>query len=133
VAKLLDGQARSGLALASASVITRFLMCETILTVNKAQRGLTLWATGAIMLQMMLDVKAMKCKPGKGIRNLKLLKYITHDNGTEELSGFNDVTWSKATTKYINFVNDKLRSSSFEKIIKKVEDLMASTRRLQTS
>ena len=82
--------------------------------------------------QMVLDAKAKKRKPGKGVRNLKLPKYITHDNGTEELSGFNDVTWLKATTKYINFVNDKLRPSSFEKIINKVEDLMASTHRLQT-
>ena len=132
VASLVNGPARSGLALASASVITHFLTCETILTVNKAQRGLTLWATGAITLQMVLDAKATKRKPGKGIRDLKLPKYIIHDNGTEESSGFNDVTWSKATTKYINFVNNKLRPSSFEKIMNKVEDLMASTRRLQT-
>jgi hypothetical protein len=48
------------------------------------------------------------------------------------LSGFNDVTWLKATTKYVNFIKNKLRSSSFEKIINKVEDLMASTRWLQT-
>ena len=132
VASLVDGPARSGLALASALVITHFLMCETILTVNKAQRGLTLWATGTITLQMVLDAKAMKCKPGKGICDLKFLKYIIHNNGTEESSGFNDVTWLKATTKYINFVNNKLCSSSFEKIMNKVKDLMASTRWLQT-
>jgi hypothetical protein len=129
---LVDGPARRGLALAGASVITRFLTCETILTANKAQRGLTLCATGTITLQMVLDAKAIKRKPGKGVRDLKFSKYIIHDNGTEESSGFNDVTWSKATIKYINFVNNTLRSSSFEKIIKKVEDLMASTRRLQT-
>ena len=84
------------------------------------------------MLQMVLDAKATKHKPGKGIRNLKLPKYIIHDNSTEESSGFNDITWLKATAKYINFVNNKLRSSSFEKIMNKVEDLMASTRWLQT-
>ena len=81
---------------------------------------------------MVLDAKATKCKPGKGIHDLKLPKYIIHDNGTEESSGFNDVTWSKATTKYINFVNKKLHSSSFEKIMNKVEDLMASTCQIQT-
>jgi hypothetical protein len=118
VAKLVDGQAQSGLALASASVITHFLGCETILTVNKAQRGLTLWATGAIMLQMVLDAKAMKRKPGKGIHNLKLPKYITHDNGTEESSGFNDITWSKATTKYINFVNNQHLSRRLSRRLK---------------
>jgi hypothetical protein len=118
VAKLVDGQAQSGLALASASVITHFLVCETILTVNKAQRGLTLWATGAIMLQMVLDAKAMKRKPGKGIHDLKLPKYITHDNGTEESSGFNDITWSKATTKYINFVNNQHLSRRLSRRLK---------------
>jgi hypothetical protein len=130
VASLVNGLAQSGLALASASVITHFLMCETILTVNKAQWGLTLWAMGAITLQMVLDTKAMKCKPSKGVCNLKLPKYITHDSGMEESSGFNDIIWSKSTD--INFINNKLCSSSFDKIINKVEDLMASTHWLQT-
>jgi hypothetical protein len=87
---------------------------------------------GTITLQMVLDTKAMKYKPGKGVHDLKLLKYITHNNGMEESSGFNDITWLKSTAKYINFINNKLGSSSFNKIINKVKDLMASTHQLQT-
>jgi hypothetical protein len=64
---------------------------------------------------------------GKSIHHLKLPKSITHDNSTEESTGFNDTTWLRATTKYMDFINTTLRTSSFEKIIKKVNELMAST------
>jgi hypothetical protein len=64
---------------------------------------------------------------GKSIRNLKLPKSITHDNSTKESTGFNDTTWSRATTKYMDFINTTLCTSSFEKIIKKVDELMDST------
>ncbi|KAI0247968.1 hypothetical protein BJV78DRAFT_1285175 [Lactifluus subvellereus] len=117
VAGLRVEQPRSALVLAAAAV----------------QRGLTLWATGTITLQIVLDAKGTRrTKPlsHKGNRNLTLPKTFTYDNGTKESISFNAVTWSKATSKYMDFINTELRTSSFKKIIEKAQEVIAD--RLQT-
>jgi hypothetical protein len=99
---------------------------------EKAQRGLTLWATGTITLQMVLDAKGTRrTKPHKGNRNLTLPKTFIYENGTEESTSFNDATWSKATSKYMDFISTTLHTSSFDKIVEKAQEIMASTGRLQ--
>jgi hypothetical protein len=85
---------------------------------------------------MVLDAKSTRrtklASTTKGSRSLTLPKSFTRDNGTEESTGFNDVTWSKATIKYMDFINNGLRESSFEKITKKAQEMIISTSRLQT-
>lgn len=84
---------------------------------------------------MVLDSKSTRrTKPAAGTtRNLTLPKSFIYDNGTEQSTAFNDVTWSTATTKYMTFVNTSLRLSSFEKIVEKAQKMVVSTGRLQTS
>jgi hypothetical protein len=81
---------------------------------------------------MVLDAKGTRrIKPHKGTRNLTLPKTFTYENGTEESTSFNDATWSKATGKYMEFVNTTLRPSSFDKIVEKAQEILASTGRLR--
>ena len=85
-----------------------------------------------IMLQMMLDAKSMRCtKPNKGSHNLTLPKPFIHDNGTKESISFSNVTWSRDTSKYMEFIKTGLQNSSFDKIIEKAQEMMASTYQLQ--
>ena len=89
-----------------------------------------MWATGTITLQMVLDAKGTRRTIShKNNLNLTLPKTFIHENGTEESTSFNDATWSKATSKYMNFINTTLRSSSFDKIIEKAKEIMDSTGR----
>jgi hypothetical protein len=96
----------------------------------KAQRALTLWVTGVIMLQMVLESKNTRCTRhvgGGAACNITLPKTFTYDNGTKESTAFNDVTWSTATTKYMTFINTSLCSSSFNKIAAKAQEMVVST------
>ena len=80
------------------------------------------------MLQMMLDAKSMRCtKLHKGSHNLTLPKPFIHDNGTKESISFSDVTWSRDTSKYMEFIKTNLHNSTFDKIIEKAQEMMAST------
>ena len=51
--------------------------------------------------------------------NFTLPKTFIHNNGTEELTTFSDVTWSRATSKYMEFVTLTLQETSFNKVIEK--------------
>jgi hypothetical protein len=82
------------------------------------QRALKLWATGTISLQMVLDSKAMK-----GSKGVSLPKVI---NGTEESTAFNDATWGSVTRIRMEFINNKLRLSSMEKILEKVKAVVVT-------
>ena len=77
-------------------------------------------------MQMVLDAKSTRCsKNTKGYRNLTLPKTFIHDNGADESTSFSDVTWLRATSKYMEFINNTLRESSFDKIIEKAKGMMA--------
>lgn len=77
-------------------------------------------------MQVVLDAKSTRrSKNTKGYRNLTLPKTFIHDNGADESTSFSDVTWSRATSKYMEFVNNTLRESSFDKIIEKAKGMMA--------
>jgi hypothetical protein len=86
----------------------------------KVQRALKLWATGTITLQKVLDAKAIKGTT-KGLAGLP--KVMT---GIEESCSFNDVTWGAVTRRHMEFVNHKLRQSSFEKIVQKAKEFMVT-------
>ena len=79
---------------------------------KKTQQGLTLWATGMIMMQMVLNAKSIRCTKShtKGLCNFTLPKTFIHDNVTKELTTFSDLTWSKAMTKYMEFINMTVRN-----------------------
>lgn len=90
---------------------------------------MTLWATNTVTLQMVIDAKNTKRTRTstaivKGNRSVPLPKYFIRNNGVEESTGFNEATWSAATTKYMSFVNNRLRGSSFDKIIDKAMALV---------
>ena len=100
---------------------------------KKTQQGLTLWATGTIMMQMVLNAKSLRCTKShtKGHCNFTLPKTFIHNNGTEELTTFSDIIWSRATSKYMEFVTTALQETSFDKVIEKARGMVASTHRLQ--
>ena len=101
---------------------------------KKIHRGLTLWVTGTITLQMVLDAKSMRhAKPHtKSNWNLTLPKSFINNNSTEESTLFNDITWSRATNKYMDFINKTLHPLSFKKVIEKAQEMLASMGRLWT-
>ena len=99
---------------------------------TKTQQALTLWVAGTITLQMVLDAKSTRCtKSVKGSHNLTLPKSFLHYNSTEESTSFSDITWSRATGKYMDFITTGLCKSSFDKIIGKAKEMMASTHQLR--
>jgi hypothetical protein len=107
-----------------------FLCVDDTDKTRKAQRALTLWATGVITLQMVLESKNTRRTRhvgGGAAHNISLPKTFTYDNGTEESTAFNNVTWSTAMTKYMTFINTSLRSSSFDKIAVKAQEMVVST------
>lgn len=83
---------------------------------------------------MVLDAKSTRRTKlhTKSNRNLALPKSFINNNGTEESTSFSDVTWSRATNKYMDFVNKTLRPSSFEKVVEKAREMLASMGRLRT-
>ena len=46
------------------------------------------------------------------------------------MTTFSNLTWSRATTKYMEFINTTLQETSFDKIIEKAKGMMNSTHRL---
>ena len=100
---------------------------------KKTQWGLTLRATGTIMMQMVLNAKSLRCTKShtKGHCNFTLPKTFIHDNGTEELTTFSNITQSRATSKYMEFVTTTLWETSFDRVIEKARGMMASMHRLQ--
>ena len=100
---------------------------------EQVQIALTLWATGKITVQMVLNAKSLRCTKShtKGHCNFTLPKTFIHDNGTEESTTFSDITWSRATSKYMEFVTTALWETCFDKIIEKARGMMASMHRLQ--
>ena len=79
-------------------------------------------------MQMVLDAKNIRWAKShaKGLHNFILPETFINDNGTKESTTFNNLTWSRATTKYIKFVNMTLQETSFGKIIEKAKGMMAS-------
>ena len=87
----------------------------------KVQRALTLWATGTVTMEMILDAKTNKNKA------LSLPKVMTLDDGTEMSTSFNDATWGDVTRTRMAFVNNNLRLSSLEKVIQKAKAFVVTT------
>ena len=73
---------------------------------------------------MVLSAQALTKPLSKGNRNLTLPKTFTYDNGTEASTSFNEAAWSKATSKFMDFINTDLRTSSFKKVTKKAQEVV---------
>lgn len=113
---------RGGLVLSSVSVcyyicIIHILICSPAL---KVQRGLRLWAIGAITLQMVKNAKA-----GTGKKMVVLPQKFALENGSVETMAFNDTTWGAITRARMDFVNNHLRESSLAKAIEKAKESIA--------
>ena len=84
----------------------------------KVQRALRLWAIGAITLQMVKNAKA-----SKGKKLLALPKTYILEDGSPESTLFNEATWGAVTHTRMDFIKNKLRPSSLEKVVAKAKEL----------
>ena len=100
--------------------VSTYVIVQTT-DILKVQRALTLWATGAVTMEMVLDAKTNKNKA------LSLPKVMTLDDGTEMSTSFNDATWGDVTRTRMAFVNNNLRLSSLEKVIQKAKAFVVTT------
>jgi hypothetical protein len=70
-------------------------------------------------MQMVINSKATK-----GNKPVTLPKFMPFDNGNQESTSFNDVTWGATTRARMDFVNCRLRPSSLNNIIQKAKAYM---------
>jgi hypothetical protein len=114
---------RCALVLSAAAVSVRFDLVKITNSPNvQVERALSLWAGGAITLPMVLEAKYSK--PGKG---LTLPKVFSRVAGISESTAFNEANWGNVTHKYMDVVENRLRPSSFAKVITKAFDLVRAT------
>lgn len=77
---------------------------------------------------MVLDAKSFKSSKSttsikSAARGFTLPKAFIRENGTGESTSFNEANWGIVTRGYMDVIKNRLRPSSFEKVIKKAKDL----------
>jgi hypothetical protein len=89
----------------------------------QVERALTLWAIGAITLEM---VEAAK---GKTL----VLGSLNKVDGLEDVISFNETSWGDVTKQYVASILEDLPAEEFDSIMGKAKDFAVSARRAKSS